>query len=78
VHAVQTIKIQQIDCVNKLPINKKSLGFAILMTNGIIFPPINVERMPAGRYVLRGGRHRLAAHKLLGKTEIRASVAKQE
>lgn len=76
---VQTVKIAQIDHGKRLPLNPKVLLFAVEMQfRNVIFPPVNLERIPGGKYKLKGGRHRLAAHKLLGKTEIRASVAIKE
>jgi hypothetical protein len=76
VRVTQTIQIQNIDHKTcKLPLNKKALQFAIAMLKGDIFPPISVQRITNGNYKLHEGRHRLAAHKLLGKTEIRANVA---
>ena len=72
----QTIPIAQIDYRKPLPMNQKSLWFAVQMKlQGVIFPPISVERVKGGRFKLHGGRHRLAAHKLIGKKEIRANVA---
>jgi hypothetical protein len=75
----QTIRIEQIDHGKRLPLNKKALMFALeMLLRKAIFPPVSVERKGKGKYVLRGGRHRLAAHKLLGREEIRANVAIKE
>ena len=75
---VQTIKIQQIEYLKRLPIGPKVFWFALAILRGNIFPPINVERLTNGRFALRGGRNRLAAHKLLGYESIRAHVAIKE
>jgi hypothetical protein len=75
VRTIVTIPISQIDH-GDLPINKKALTFALEMKIGKhIFPPVPVERLSNGRFKLCDGRHRLAAHKLIGRNEIRASVA---
>lgn len=76
----QKIRIEQIDYGTKrLPMNKKALMFALeMLLRNAIFPPVPVELISKGRYALRGGRHRLAAHKLLGKTFIQAHVAIKE
>jgi hypothetical protein len=74
---IVSIPVQLIDYATPLPMNKKALVFAVEMKIGkVIFPPVNVERTQNGRYKLNGGRHRLAAHKLLERTEIRALVSK--
>ena len=65
------IAVDSIHASKALPLNPKTLLFAINMLRGHLFPPIKVERR-AGHFLLRGGRHRLAAHKLLGRKNILA------
>ncbi len=65
------IPVNQISYGKRLPVNPKALLFAIKLLQGYIFPPIKVEKKH-GFYVLKGGRHRLAAHKLLGREVIKA------
>ena len=74
---VRSIAISQIDH-GKLPMGKKVLSFALDMLVGDVFPPIHVESRSDGRFKLKGGRHRLAAHKLRGKLEIRAAFHVKE
>jgi len=72
---IETVPVSLIDC-NNLPINKKTLIFALEMKiGGVIFPPVKLERIASGRYKLRDGRHRFSAHKLLERNTIRAKVA---
>lgn len=74
---VQTIRIEQIEH-GKSPLNFKVFSFARAMFWGDVFPPINVEQVSKGKFKLRNGRHRLAAHKLLGRKGIRAHIAIKE
>ena len=72
---IESIPVALIDSTN-IPINKKALIFALEMKVGnSIFPPVKVERTSNGRFKLRDGRHRLAAHKLLERGTIRARVS---
>ncbi len=77
---IQRIPIQNIDYPRaRLPLTLKTLRFAIaLFRDDSCFPPIPVERLANGRFKLKGGRHRLTAHKLAGKTHISAHVAVPE
>lgn len=75
----QTVKIAQIDYGKRLPLNKKVMWFALeILLRKTIFPPISLERKRGGRFALKDGRNRLAAHLLTGKTEIRANLAIKE
>ena len=58
----------------KLPLNPDGLATAIAMKNGVVMPPIKLERKSNGRYILKDGRHRFLAHKLNGKKTIWANV----
>jgi len=62
--------------INKQPMNQeKAEDYADLMVAPVParFPPILVRLSPEGP-VLVDGRHRLAAHKLLGRSTIKARV----
>lgn len=65
------IPVTAISYGRKLPLNPKAFLFAIKMLQGDIFPPVKVERK-SSHFILRGGRHRLAACKLLGRKTISA------
>lgn len=67
-----TVNIDLIDCARKLPSNPKVLLYAYRMLLRDVFPPVKVHRKANGRYDLHDGRHRLAAHKLLGRKKINA------
>lgn len=74
----QTVKLQRIEHDSRLPLNVKVLRFAIALAKGYIFPPLSVERIAGGKFRLHDGRHRLAAHKLVGAKDVRVSVAVTE
>jgi ParB-like chromosome segregation protein Spo0J len=77
VRVIETVPITLISH-GKLPRNRKVLEFAVAMKHGDLFPPVKLDRVTDGLYVLKGGRHRLAARKLLGYDTIRAKIAEQE
>lgn len=68
------IPIQNIQQARKPRLNLKTLKFAMLLLRGTLFPPIKVRQLRGGNYEVRDGRHRLAAHKLAGKSHIKAYV----
>lgn len=70
----QTVKVQNIEHPKRLPLNVKVLRFAVLLASGYKFPPISVQRNGT-KFILHDGRHRLAAHKLVGAKDIRVHVA---
>lgn len=76
------INIINIVWKGKLPINKKSFDFAISIKNGDIdindIPPILLEQLPNGEYLLRGGRHRYVAYRLNNLDRIYAKVFKRK
>lgn len=72
------ILVASIDYGKRLPSNLKTLLFAFRMRRGTEFPPIEVQRLPNGRYLLLNGRYRLSAHYMLGVSKIKASFGIQE
>jgi ParB-like chromosome segregation protein Spo0J len=68
------IPVSNITYGRGLPLHPKVLYFALLILRNRPFPPITVFRNESGAYVLKGGRNRLAAHKLLGRKLITANV----
>lgn len=73
--AVVKIKVESVVSGRRLPVNPKALLFAIKLLQKELFPPISVERLPGGMYKLHNGRHRLSAHRLVGRDSILACVA---
>lgn len=69
------IRVESVVYDGKLPISPKVFLFAARMLQKSVFPPIHVQRRFDGRYTLLSGRNRLAAHKLIGREFILASLA---
>lgn len=69
------VSIHLIDAKRKLPLNVKTLRYAIAMVKGDKFPPIKIEQAEGGRFRLKDGRHRLVAAKLSGMKDIIAHYA---
>lgn len=55
----------------------KAFKYAKLMECGVEFPPIKVARRANGLFEIRDGRHRMTAHKLLGKKVILAKFSEE-
>lgn len=77
----QEISVHLID-IDRIPLDKKTLGFANALAGisscGLVkakFPAIKVAKLRYGRYEIRDGRHRWAAHKLLGQKKILAKFS---
>ena len=60
---------------DKLPINPSVLSLVDFLRNGGAIPPIKVVLSGKGSYILRDGRHRLCAFKLLGLEKINAKFS---
>lgn len=58
--------------MDRHPLNQSMIGLLDHMRSGGSVPPIHVARMPSGRYLIKDGRHRVTAHKLLGIKTITA------
>ena len=56
---------------DKLPMNRQVLDIVFFIMSGGELPPVKLEKTENG-WLLKDGRHRLAAHKLLGKEKILA------
>ena len=61
--------------VDKYPMNIKTLKLIDYMRNGGEVPPIKVVKLPKGGYMIKDGRHRLLAHKMLGLSKIKAKFS---
>lgn len=64
--------------IDRMPIGPVALLYAIEMHNGSMFPPVKLQRGAHGRFILKDGRHRFVAHKLLGRKMISATYSNKE
>jgi ParB-like chromosome segregation protein Spo0J len=71
---IEFIDIQLIK-VDRYPINPKTLSLIDYIRNGGEIPPIKVVKLPKGGFMIKDGRHRLVAYKMLGKTKIKAKFS---
>jgi hypothetical protein len=67
---VAPVAINLID-MDRWPFARVLSLVAHLQAGGTV-PPIHVKRMPDGRFRILDGRHRMHAHKLLGRVQILA------
>lgn len=58
--------------MDKYPMNPSTLALVDHLRKGGKVPAIKIAKHPKGGYVIRDGRHRILAHKLLGRTKIEA------
>lgn len=65
------IEVSQIQ-VDKWPLNRDTLNLVMFLMNNGEVPPIKVQQKPDGNFVIKDGRHRLLAFKLLGRPQIEA------
>lgn len=63
--------------MDRWPICPQTLDLANKLGNGLEVPPIHVALTEHGQYRICDGRHRVAAHKLLGRNEILATYSKR-
>lgn len=63
--------------LDSMPINNETLRFVLLIIYGIEFPAIKVSKLYTGQYLIRDGRHRVTAYKLLGIKKIMASFSEK-
>jgi len=68
-----TIPIHLITQNKQQTVEDHVLEFVEILEAGGCLPPITLREIPPG-YLLVDGRHRLAAHKLLGRTTIKARI----
>ena len=74
---MRTTELIQITTIqyDKLPINKSVLDLVFFILSGGVIPPVKLEAGKDG-WILKDGRHRVAAYKLLGYTQINAKFYK--
>lgn len=63
--------------IDKYPVGLKTLLLVDFMRQGGGVPPIKVQPDGAGGYTIKDGRHRVLAHKLLGKQLILARFSNE-
>ena len=64
--------------LDRIPMDAKTLRFALEMKAGGVFPPIKVALAHNGCFEIRDGRHRLAASKLAGRYGIMARYGRAD
>jgi len=61
--------------MDRHPLNESTLSLIKHMERGGSVPPIKVARLKGGGYLIRDGRHRVTASKLLGRKSIEAKFS---
>jgi len=74
VRETREISIGLID-IDHLPLNETGLATTLALKRGVHMPPIKVAKLTDGRFLIRDGRHRYLAHKLLGRKTIMARMS---
>jgi hypothetical protein len=64
--------------VDRIPLNRITLEYANSLKDGCVFPPVELQKLNGGRYLLKDGRHRYVAHKLVGYVTIRGRFVDEE
>lgn len=73
----RSVSISLID-MDSHPLNPSTLALVYHLSSGLSVPPIRLARVGGGRFKIRDGRHRVTAHKLLGRKVILASFHTNE
>ncbi len=63
--------------VDRYPMNRRTLDLIDYLRDGGSVPPIKITKHPLGGFMIKDGRHRLLAHKMLGLAKIKASYSNQ-
>lgn len=71
---IQRLKVDLI-IADRVPVGRRTFEIAIHLEKGGTVPPIHVVPYKSGCWFVLNGRHRLAAHKLVGKKQILAKHA---
>ena len=58
--------------MDRYPMNPSTLSLIDHIRAGGDIPAVKVARHPDGGFIIRDGRHRVLAHKMLGRTKIKA------
>ena len=74
---IKEVPLHLID-VDREPCGQVTLGYAVAMSNGDVFPPVKLAKLKGGRFRLLDGRHRFLACKLNGRKTINARFSTEE
>ena len=61
--------------MDRHPLNGKTLSLIKYLESGGMVPPIKVASLKQGGYIIKDGRHRITAFKLLDRPEIKAKYS---
>lgn len=61
--------------MDRYPMNPSTLGLVDYLRKGGLVPPIKVAKSKGGGFVIRDGRHRVLANKLIGNHLIEAKFS---
>jgi ParB-like chromosome segregation protein Spo0J len=61
--------------MDRYPLNKSTLNLIKYLESGGSVPPIKIATLKKGNYLIRDGRHRITAFKLLGWEKIEAKFS---
>lgn len=61
--------------MDRYPMNPSTLSLIDYLREGGEVPPIKVAKHPDGGYIIRDGRHRVLAYKMLGRNKIKAKYS---
>lgn len=71
---IKSINVAHIK-MDRYPLNKRTTGLINYLLAGGGIPPIKVARLSQGGYLIRDGRHRVTAYKMLGIEKIEAKFS---
>lgn len=61
--------------MDRFPLNPATLNLIKYLEQGGKVPPIKISSLGTGQYLIKDGRHRITAYKLLGKDYIKATFS---
>lgn len=61
--------------MDRYPMNPSTLSLIDYLRGGGEVPAIKIAKHPKGGYIIRDGRHRILAHKLIGLKKIKAKFS---
>ena len=61
--------------MDRYPLNEKTLDLIKHLERGGSVPPIKIARLKDGRFIIRDGRHRITAFKLMGRKRIKSKYS---
>lgn len=70
------VYLNQIE-IDRYPINKSTLDLIDFIRDGGEVKPIKVYEKSKGKFVIRDGRHRFTAYKMMGKQKIKVKYFKK-